>query len=128
MALVKKLKQIAGIRNKETGEVTFPNQKVYIVFLYNNDETQTFEKFYTREETFEYCVDNGTGANIAKSQVMTNKQTPEDTISVYSFIRMIYENMPDLAIKVNMDIDEITEYAIQDGTDPEVLYKEDMEG
>ena len=128
MALVKKLKHIAGIRNKETGEVTFPNQKVYIVFLYNNDETQTFEKFYTREETFEYCVDNVTVANIAKSQVMTNKQTPEDTISVYSFIRMIYENMPDLAIKVNMDIDEITEYAIQDGTDPEVLYKEDMEG
>ena len=73
-------------------------------------------------------MDNVTVANIAKSQVMTNKQTPEDTISVYSFIRMIYENMPDLAIKVNMDIDEITEYCLQDGTDPEVLYKEDMEG
>lgn len=127
MALVKVLKPIAGIRDKETGEIKYPEQKVYIVFLYNNDETKTFETFYTREECFEYCVNNVSAANIVDSQVMTNKQTPQDTISVYSFIRMIYENMPDLAVKMDVDMDDISEYAMDYG-DPEQIYNEDMRG
>lgn len=123
--LVKKLKQIA-FRVTEEGNKKEPDQKVYMILLFLNDETKTFELVYTREEAFQICLEHMNDADIVTSQVMTNKHTMENCISIYSFIRGTAQAHEELAVNSELDMDELNETVVQLGKDPEELWKEDM--
>ena len=125
--LVKKLKQIAVRLDPVTKKPIAPKeQKVYMVLLFLDDETRSFELVHTRKEAFEICLQHMEDCDIATSQVMTNKHTMEDCISIYSFVRGCLEAFHDLALEADLDLDQLNEWCIQSGKNPDEVWKDDM--
>ena len=82
MALVKKLVPVVARINKETGISNYPSdpRKVYLILLFLDDETRTFELVTSREEAFDVCLEHVKDCDLGKSQIMTHKHTLEDSI------------------------------------------------
>lgn len=124
MPLVQKLTPLFTRTNTETGEITTPDSKVYLILIFTNQEEQIFELANTRDEAFRICLRWASDINLAKSQVLTNNHTIEDSISVYSFIRICFIKETNAAMDSEITLDEITEWTAE-AEDPSELWKKD---
>lgn len=125
MALVTPVKQIISRVGADGSVIRPQEEKVYLILLFLTDESKTFELAIGRKSAFEICCQYAKDADLVKSQVMTNKHTMEDSISMYSFIRMCFEREKEAAINSEITIEEINDWCAESGKNPEQIWKED---
>lgn len=125
MALVQPVKQFISKVDKNGNKIRPKEEKVYLILLYLLDESKTFELAVTRRLAFDACCQYAKDADLVKSQVMTDKHTMQDSISLYSFMRMCFEKEKEAALETEITIEELNDWCSENGDNPEQVWKED---